>query len=58
MTWEEKKEERSKEEEKAQKRLAAQKIKNVKAKKARHSLDHKQDVHKIDSELKMLYCKL
>ena len=54
-----KKGERSKEEEEtAQKRLAAQKIKELKAKKARLSLNHEQDIHKIDSELKILSCKL
>ena len=43
-----KKEERSKEEEeKAQKRLAAQKIKDLMAKKARLSLNHEQDVREI-----------
>ena len=53
------KEERSKEEEEtAQKRLAAQKIKELKAKKARLSLNHEQDIHKIDSELKILSRKL
>ena len=42
-----KKEERSKEEEeKPQKRLAAQKIKDLKAKKARLNLNHEQDVCK------------
>ena len=50
-----KKEERSKEEEeKLQKQLAAQKIKDLKVKEARFSLNHEQDVCKIDSELKIL----
>ena len=43
-----KKEKRSKEEEeKAQKRLAAQKIKDLMVKKARLSLNHEQDVREI-----------
>ena len=50
-----KKEERSKEEEdETQKRLAAQKIKDLRAKKARLSLNHEQDVREIDSVLKIL----
>ena len=49
-----KEEERSKEEEEAQKRLAAQKIKDLRAKKARLRLSHEQDVREIDSVLKIL----
>ena len=52
------KKKRSKEEEeKSQKRLAAQKLKDLKAKKARLSLNHEQDVREIDSELKILFRK-
>ena len=54
-----KKEEGSKEEEeKAKKRLAAQKIKDLRVKKARFSLNHEQDVREIDLELKILSRKL
>ena len=54
-----KKEEKSKEEEeKAQKWLAVQKLKDLKAKKAGLSLNHEQDVRKIGSELKILSRKL